>query len=95
MQILAQLDQCKNFPDFNNYLATIFAQGNTLPDEVSLVGSHTVMLAGGVSHALPVAAVGFRQLCIIDIHSANLTLNISVLSAEGLIMFCIELPKFV
>ena len=33
-QILAQLEQCKNFPDFNNYLAFIFAQGESLPIEV-------------------------------------------------------------
>ncbi|GAB4816534.1 hypothetical protein N2152v2_003580 [Parachlorella kessleri] len=33
-QILAQLDQCKQFPDFNNYLAFIFANGEGLPVEV-------------------------------------------------------------
>ena len=34
LQILAQLDQCKQFPDFNNYLAFIFANGEGLPVEV-------------------------------------------------------------
>ncbi|KAK9804853.1 hypothetical protein WJX72_008726 [[Myrmecia] bisecta] len=33
-QILSQLEQCKQFPDFNNYLAFIFAQGEALPIEV-------------------------------------------------------------
>ncbi|KAL0043428.1 hypothetical protein WJX79_004487 [Trebouxia sp. C0005] len=33
-QILAQLDECKNIPDFNNYLAFILSQGDTLPVEV-------------------------------------------------------------
>ncbi|CAL8464616.1 g4151 [Coccomyxa elongata] len=33
-QILQQLDQCKSYPDFNNYLAFIFAQGDSLPIEV-------------------------------------------------------------
>lgn len=38
-QILAQLDECKNIPDFNNYLAFILSQGDTLPVEVAyLVG---------------------------------------------------------
>ena len=36
LQILQQLDQCKGYPDFNNYLAFIFAQGDTLPIEVTL-----------------------------------------------------------
>jgi len=36
LQILAQLDECKNIPDFNNYLAFILSQGNTLPVEVAL-----------------------------------------------------------
>ena len=34
MQILQQLDLCKGYPDFNNYLAFIFAQGDTLAIEV-------------------------------------------------------------
>lgn len=34
-QILAQLDECKNIPDFNNYLAFILSQGDTLPVEVA------------------------------------------------------------
>ncbi len=34
MQILQQLDQCKGYPDFNNYLAFIFAQGDSLDIEV-------------------------------------------------------------
>jgi hypothetical protein len=34
VQILQQLDQCKSYPDFNNYLAFIFAQGDSLPIEV-------------------------------------------------------------
>lgn len=34
LQILAQLEECKNIPDFNNYLAFILAQGDTLPVEV-------------------------------------------------------------
>lgn len=33
-QILAQLEQCRTFPDFNNYLAFIFAQGDPYPIEV-------------------------------------------------------------
>lgn len=33
-QILSQLDQCRAFPDFNNYLAYIFAQGDGYPIEV-------------------------------------------------------------
>lgn len=33
-QILAQLEQCRSFPDFNNYLAFIFAQGEHCPVEV-------------------------------------------------------------
>lgn len=33
-QILNQLEQCKAFPDFNNYLAFIFAQADSLPIEV-------------------------------------------------------------
>lgn len=33
-QILAQLDECKNIPDFNNYLAFILSQGHSLPVEV-------------------------------------------------------------
>lgn len=36
LQILAQLDECKNIPDFNNYLAFILSQGDTLPVEVAL-----------------------------------------------------------
>ena len=36
-QILQQLDQCKSYPDFNNYLAFIFAQGDSLPIEVGLL----------------------------------------------------------
>ena len=50
-QILQQLDQCKSYPDFNNYLAFIFAQGDSLPIEVrpnSL--SHT---APAVLHSWP------------------------------------------
>ena len=35
-QILNQLEQCKAFPDFNNYLAFIFAQADSLPLEVSV-----------------------------------------------------------
>ena len=34
-QILNQLEQCKAFPDFNNYLAFIFAQADSLPIEVT------------------------------------------------------------
>ncbi len=34
LQILQQLDQCKGYPDFNNYLAFIFAQGDSLDIEV-------------------------------------------------------------
>ena len=34
LQILSQLEQCTKYPDFNNYLAYIFAQGDTLPIEV-------------------------------------------------------------
>ena len=34
LQILNQLEQCKAFPDFNNYLAFIFAQADSLPIEV-------------------------------------------------------------
>lgn len=33
-KILGQLEQCRTFPDFNNYLAFIFAQGDSLPLEV-------------------------------------------------------------
>ena len=33
-QILNQLEQCKAFPDFNNYLAFICAQADSLPIEV-------------------------------------------------------------
>eukprot|EP00884_Botryococcus_braunii_P019984 jgi/Botrbrau1/666/Bobra.0161s0050.1 len=33
-QILDQLEACKSYPDFNNYLAFIFAQGDSLPIEV-------------------------------------------------------------
>ena len=36
MQILSQLEQCKKFPDFNNYLAFIISQGDSLPVEVML-----------------------------------------------------------
>lgn len=35
LQILAQLEECKNIPDFNNYLAFILSQGDSLPVEVS------------------------------------------------------------
>lgn len=35
MQVYAQLDRCKAMPDFNNYLAYIFASGEGLPVEVS------------------------------------------------------------
>ena len=38
MQILNQLEQCKAFPDFNNYLAFICAQADSLPIEVRLLG---------------------------------------------------------
>ena len=34
LQILAQLEECKNIPDFNNYLAFILSQGDSLPVEV-------------------------------------------------------------
>lgn len=34
LQILSQLEQCKSIPDFNNYLAFIFAHGEGLPVEV-------------------------------------------------------------
>ena len=40
LQILAQLDECKNIPDFNNYLAFILSQGDTLPVEVALPFSY-------------------------------------------------------
>ena len=33
-QVLAQLERCRAYPDFNNYLALILAQGNTLQLEV-------------------------------------------------------------
>ena len=36
VQILAQLEECKNIPDFNNYLAFILSQGDSLPVEVSI-----------------------------------------------------------
>ena len=35
-QILNQLEQCKAFPDFNNYLAFICAQADSLPIEVGI-----------------------------------------------------------
>ncbi len=34
LQVLAQLERCRAFPDFNNYLALILAQGNHLQLEV-------------------------------------------------------------
>jgi hypothetical protein len=34
VQVLAQLERCRAYPDFNNYLALILAQGNTLQLEV-------------------------------------------------------------
>ena len=37
MQILSQLEQCKKFPDFNNYLAFIISQGDSLPVEVCCI----------------------------------------------------------
>ena len=40
LQILQQLDQCKSYPDFNNYLAFIFAQGDSLPIEVRPVSEN-------------------------------------------------------
>jgi transportin-1 len=33
-EVFAKLQQCNQFPDFNNYLAYIFAQGTSLPAEV-------------------------------------------------------------
>lgn len=33
-QVLAQLERCREFPDFNNYLALILSQGSTLKLEV-------------------------------------------------------------
>lgn len=33
-QVLAQLERCRAYPDFNNYLALILAQGNSLQLEV-------------------------------------------------------------
>lgn len=44
LQILAQLEECKNIPDFNNYLAFILSQGNSLPVEVSSLVDHTAVL---------------------------------------------------
>ena len=34
MKVLSQLDQCTQIPDFNNYLAYIFADGERFPTEV-------------------------------------------------------------
>lgn len=34
MQALAQLEECRSIPDFNNYLAFIFGHGRSLPVEV-------------------------------------------------------------
>lgn len=36
-QVLAQLERCRAFPDFNNYLALILAQGTSLQLEVGPV----------------------------------------------------------
>ena len=50
MQILNQLEQCKAFPDFNNYLAFIFAQADSLPIEVGCERreqAHSLALAVG------------------------------------------------
>ena len=33
-QVLAQLERCRAYPDFNNYLALILAQGSNLQLEV-------------------------------------------------------------
>jgi len=35
MQILVRLDTYRAYPDFNNYLAFIFARGEDVPVEVS------------------------------------------------------------
>ncbi len=65
VQILAQLEQCKQFPDFNNYLAFIFAQGEALPIEVrdgcrvlcAFAGSPVVLLASrSASKRLPLTS---------------------------------------
>lgn len=53
-EVYAQLDQCKAMPDFNNYLAYIFASGEGLPVEVrqsaGLLLKNSVRLAyGGIS----------------------------------------------
>ena len=33
LQVYSQLDRCRALPDFNNYLAYIFASGEGLPIE--------------------------------------------------------------
>jgi transportin-1 len=38
VQILAQLEQYKAYPDFNNYLAYIFATAEQVPLEVRVRG---------------------------------------------------------
>lgn len=35
LQVLSQLELCTKIPDFNNYLAYIFADGDSLSIEVS------------------------------------------------------------
>ena len=40
LQVYAQLDKCRAFPDFNNYLAFIFASGEGLPIEVCCRPAH-------------------------------------------------------
>jgi transportin-1 len=43
-QILAQLDQYRLYPDFNNYLAFIFAKGDQVPIDVSAERSYPCSL---------------------------------------------------
>ncbi|KAL3146894.1 hypothetical protein ABBQ38_014866 [Trebouxia sp. C0009 RCD-2024] len=58
-QILAQLEECKNIPDFNNYLAFILSQGNSLPVEVRQ--SAGLLLKNNLKKQYPALPEDYRQ----------------------------------
>lgn len=58
-QILQQLDQYRHYPDFNNYLAYVFARAEQVPLEVRRSASNGRWVPGKLLFASPEARIPF------------------------------------
>lgn len=80
MQVYAQLDRCKAMPDFNNYLAYIFASGEGLPVEASCC-LRVFCPCWGTAHCL-VPALAMRASVTLVLQTSRLRVTLQTCSVH-------------